>query len=764
MSDSSDYKFDDLGITVKDAAGTLAKLLLSKVTFAKVELGAQNQIFATPPKLDGAYNFTVGKWGIGVDASATYQASAFRGASDTDPDGVVTVPPGSAWLKQELALAASVDGTDGDIPFGLAKASVGVDAGANVRLLDYRLYPVATPVGSALDTAILGARFAFRDADIDLLDAGSRLALIAGGKLALAASVTFADTLGASLPLLDTVLQLAGASAFGALTIKTGASLALNASLSDDFRIVFSRATSGGNIGVAIHKATGGNVKLTTDLGVHIGFADPTKLANLLDVYVQQRLGVLYTEYQKLEQQACTPTAGTLAALPADLQGIAKTVAQKLGLGTIEQDITDLKTRICGLDKKLQNAIQTAVQTQVTAQFTLSWSRVTSDDTVLAFEVDPTALAPHLAELLFGDLAPVLRLLEPPGDPSFHLTNYLDTRKVTTDLSFGFTLNLGKWSFASTTSFQMNEIKETNAAGQRLSLDGRNSYTGGLFGESQTYFLDLSAAMAAFLPHPTVGAFTAALHLSWVWEEPPTTRLAQEWADLAAVWGLQDGLAASVPVKGNGNATAAVDLVLSDAGVRALATAATDPNAWNDAWTWAMAAALPGIPGTNWRGTVQDRQRIYGDAARWTLAQLSKSATFEAVAAVGRAHYDTTELRTRLMPIDLGDTTDPFNAAYVLYGLAELWQTLSPTQNIWLYGQEINQGFAGIAKPGAKIDAFKGALSNLHDAVNKDTFCMRIVGAAIVQLLRSGQAHGGLFTATARFQWKNSVVVASVAG
>lgn len=763
MSDSSDYKFDDLGITVKDAAGTLAKLLLSKVTFAKVELGAQDQVFATPPKLDGAYNFTVGKWGIGVDASATYQASAFRASSDTDPDGIVTVPAGSAWLKQELALAASVSGSDQNIPFGLATASVDGKAAANVRLLDYRLYPLATPVGSALETAILGARFAFRDADIDQLDAGSRLALVAGGKLALAASVTFADTLSASLPLLDTVLQLAGASAFGALTIKTGASLALNASLSDDFRIVFSRATSG-NIGVAIHKATGGDVKLTTDLGVHIGFADPTELANLLDVYVQQRLGVLYTEYQKLEQQACTPTAGTLAALPADLQGIAKTVAQRLGLGTLEQDITNLKTRICGLDKKLQSAIQTAVQTQVTAQFTLSWSRVTSDDTVLAFEVDPTALEPLLAGLLFGDLAPVLRLLEPPGDPSFHLLNYLDTRKVTTDLSFGFTLNLGKWSFAGTTSFQMNEITETSAAGQRLSLDGRNSYTGNLFGESQTYFLDLSAAMAAFKPHPTVGDFTAALHLSWVWEEPPTAGLAQKWADLAAVWGLQDGMAGSVPVKGKGNATAAVDLVLSDAGVRALAAAAADPNAWNDAWTWAMAAALPGIPGTNWRGTVQDRQHIYGDAARWTLAQLSQNATFEVVAAVGRAHYDTTELQIRLMPIDLGNTTDPFNAAYVLYGLAELWQPLSPTQNIWLYGQEINQGFAGIAQPGATIDAFKGALSNLHDAVHKDPFCMRIVGAAIVQLLRAGQVHGGLFTATARFQWKNSVVVASVAG
>jgi hypothetical protein len=757
----SDYKFDSLDITVKDAAGTLADLLVSKTTFANVSLAPQNKIFSAPPQLDGNHNFPVGQWNIGVDASASYQASAFRKPNDTDPDGVVTVPANGAWLKQELALAASVQGSDQSIPFGLANAKVGVNAGANARLLDYRLHSLGDPVGSALETAILGARFAFRDADINLLDGSSRLALIAGGNLALSASITFADTLSASLAALDDALKLSQAVA---LNFQTGASLALAASLSDDFRVVFSRAATSGNIGVAIHKAAGSNVKLTGNLGVNVGLADQTKVAELLDVYIQQRLGVAYADFQKLEQEVCNAGAGTLAAVPADLQGTATKVAQYLGLGALQQDLGDLKTRICGAGKKLHDAVENAVHTQVTAQFTLSWSRVSTDDTVLAFEVDPTALEPYLAGILFGNLAPVLRLLAPPGDRNFHLLNYLDTRTVCTGLSFGFTLNLGKWSFGSTTSFQMKVITETSSAGQRISLDGRNSYTGSLFGESQTYFLDLSAAMSVFKSQPQAKDFLTGLHLSWTWKEKPSSGLADKWADLAAVWGLADGLARSVPTKGNGNADAAVDLVLSDAGLRALAKAATDPKAWNDAWTWAMVAALPGIPGTDWRGTVQDRQRIYGKAAIWTLDQLSQSLKFDPVAAVGRADYYTSELYQRLMPIDLGATGNPLNAMYQRFGLAALWQPLSSTQNIWLYGNEIHQGFAGIADPAATVDAFKSALSNLHDAVNKDPFCMRIVGAAIVQLLRSGQTHGGLFTATARFQWNGKGVVATAAG
>jgi hypothetical protein len=772
---TSDYRLDGLAVTVKDAAATLAGLLANGADFANVTLypdspapnspsspqapaqaaaqPAQNQIFATPPSLSGSDAFTVEKAAIAVGASAAYKAAVLRAPGDTDPDQVVTVASGSAWLKQELALLANVSGNAQGVPFGLATANASVDSGANVRLLDYRRHPLTDPVGAALLGAITTARFAFRAADLDALDGSSCLALLAGGSLALTAKVTFSDTLSASLAALDQVL---GAS--GVLTFQTGASIALAVGLSDDFRVIFSRAASG-NLAVAIRKAADSTVKLTSNLGVTAFFADPTALEGVLETYIQARLGVAYTDFQALEQTLCATT--TPASLPSDLQVVAAAVAQKLGLG--DAALAGLKSRICGLEAKLKDVIQRIAAARVQAQFTFGWSRVTSADTVLAFEIQPAALPQYLYDTLFGDLAPVLRQLA-AGDPRFVLVNYLDSRTVASDSSFGFSLALGKWSVGSTTSFDAKTTTETNIAGeQRVSLDGRNSYTANWLGAAETYFTDLSAAMSAFAARPLLGAFTFGLHLSWTWQQPPSPLLATRWSDLAAVWGLLPPAdAKSLPTQGAGEVAAIAELVLSDAGVRALAAAAAAPGAWNAAWAWAIAAALPPIPEPPFRTTVQDRQRIYGSAAVWTLEQLAGNATFDPAILAGRASYDGAE-RLRLMPIDAGDPNNTLATFYALYGVGSLWRPASATQNVGAIGRGVAQALAALSDPGGSPAAVSQALRQLSITVTGDPFYMRALGAVIVRLLSTAGAPAGLFTASASYRLNQQVTLVTAA-
>src|SRR5262249_17025062 len=149
---------------------------------------------------------------LGAGLSVGYKVFVYRAPGNTDQDGVVTAAalgPASVWLKQELA--ASISGTLGatvkSVGFGLQGSASG-----EVRLLEYRQGKPGDPFIPALESAIAGARLAVRFSDVKLLDAQSQLALIAGGRLALSATLTWSDVFSASLSALDRVLGAAGAS------------------------------------------------------------------------------------------------------------------------------------------------------------------------------------------------------------------------------------------------------------------------------------------------------------------------------------------------------------------------------------------------------------------------------------------------------------------------------------------------------------------------------------------------------------------------
>jgi len=251
-----------------------------------------------------------------------------------------------------------------------------------------------------LIAAIASPRFVFLDKDITALDADGCLALAAGGKLALSATVSVSAALGASLAQLDSRLSLGGA---GKVNFQAGASIAVSVGLSDTFSVIFSRAASG-RIAVAVHRLATSNLGAELDFGVNVGFADPDSLAPAVRSYIESRLGVVYADYQRLVKAICSEGITDLSALPADLRPLANQALQQLGLSTIANQLSSLKDKICGLDDKVASIIKEVVAARLTAQFTFSWSRTTQQDTVLAFEIDPANVATYLGRLLLGDV------------------------------------------------------------------------------------------------------------------------------------------------------------------------------------------------------------------------------------------------------------------------------------------------------------------------------------------------------------------------
>jgi hypothetical protein len=760
-SGATDYQLGrDVGLTLNDAVGTIAGFAAARTTFANPALFAQGDkakgtLFATPPSISGQHTWPIGDAQLGaqiaIDASAQYQASAFIPSGAADPDGAVTAAPGHAWLKQEVDLALSFSGQESGLSFGPVAVSSGGSAAANVRLLDYRQLSLTEEVAVALRQAITDARFVFRDADVARLDANGCLALVAGGNLTLSATVSVSDALSASLNALDSLLGTSGA-----LSFQVGASLEVTVGLADNFSLIFSRAASG-RIAVAVHKTATSNLGATLGLGLKVGFADPDAVAPAVQAFIESRLGVAYQDYERLVQAICN---GAAAALPQDLQTVADTVASTLGLPELATQLAALKGKVCGLDAKVATIIQDAVNATFSAQFTFAWSRTTQDDTVLAFEMDPASVPTYLGPLLLGNLAPVLRQLA-ARNPNLVLGNYLETKTVDTSRSFGVSLSLGKWSVSGGTSFTSEQQTQTKISQgktlQRRSVDGRNEYKADWFGSQLDYFVDLSAAMPSFAASPTLADYLLGLRLSFTWQQAPSPSLAAQWSDLLETWQLPP---AALNPKAAGTLDAAVDLTITDSGVRTLATIANrDPQSWRDAWAWALAAALPTIPNLNYRATLADRVAAYGEAGKYVLTQLQGGGAVETASVVGQVRYSKAE-RTRLLPIDAADPQNSGAAVYYLYGIGPLWQPESPTQNPWQLCERIRKTFAALAAAGGSDTAVDDALRALNFAVDGDPFTMRLLGALVVRLLSTvPQADTTLFTLSARSQLNGTVTL-----
>jgi hypothetical protein len=404
------------------------------------------------------------------------------------------------------------------------------------------------------------------------------------------------------------------------------------------------------------------------------------------------------------------------------------------------------------------------VTAKLQAAFTFTWSRVTSGQTVLSFEFDPAALPAFLHGLLFGNLSPVLEALE-AQDPRFTLINYLETRKGTIDRAFGFSLSLGKWSVGSQTDFQITwqtdiMIPPGGGRQERRALEGRYTYTSKwLRGQTETYFVDLGATMPGFSASPALTDFQYGLHLSWTWQEKHSPALAARWADLAELWAGQPALAGAVAGADGKDVEAVVEVVLSNAGVLAVAKAARERNPlWLESWAWALAAALPSIPDLGFRRSVQDRLRLYLQSAKNLLQRA------EIVEVVDVPAYNSSQERAQLEPIDLAGLGQPIEGIAVtfeMFGLRTIWRPDSAVRRPSKIFQDVQQAFAALAGGGNFRPAIEGLISQLNTVVDGDPFWTRLLGAALTHFLQQRAGQAALFTTSARYTAGTSTTLAT---
>lgn len=683
-------KLDGLEVEVPDAAQTLGNLALSRTTFAQ----AGDAVRIPPLALNGESDVPLGETLFTLGGDARLEVAVFNAPTDQDPDAILRPAAGSAWLKHTLAagIQGSTGGQAGGVEFGLQG-----ELGAS--LLQYRSHRPDEPVAQALVADLRSYLLPFRLEDVRNLEDGEILAFTVRGRLALHAKLTWADALSAALSSLDERLGIAGVSA---IEVSLGASLGVNLALEDDYRLVF-RGLAGAATRVELRKTRGRSAAGALDLGIVARVADPAALQGALAAYATGRLGVPWARVEALI--ARVDSALRLEDLPAADRELAGTIGARLGLSDLRAEWQQLRERLDGLPDDLAQRLERVLTTRVTAELTLEYGRVSTEEAVLACELDAEPLARHHRELLRGNLAGLLDRLG-ARESGYRLIEYLKTTTITKRFSFGISIGIGRWAASGKEEVVRKWERQAvlNDEHERRSFTGRQIYTGTWGSKSYQYAFGLAGAMERFSAGRTARAGELAYSLSfgWNWKEPRAAGALDEALDLANVWKVlsqRENDASRRAVHEQGPVLIEVEIKLSDAGVRSLL--AVPDRDFEEAWIEAMAAALPRVHfgSKTFRSRMGDRVKVYGRAARETFRQ-SGGAEIEFIA--GRIDYQPEEEPGALVQLRRIDRGQMASGGLPDLGLEVLWTSRTAS-----------------TRPAGRCRRAKDALDKLAEAIDR---------------------------------------------
>lgn len=628
-------KLGGLEIEIPEVARQLGGLVANGTTFAQVNVAPGNLIPPLPLQGEGTVPLKDARFTLGGSVDARLAVSVFNQPGDVDEDGILQPSAGRAWLKHQLKadIQGNAAGTVGKVGFGL-------DTSRGASLAWYRAHPPSQPVAEALAADVSGFLLPLDADDVLRLGDGDILAFTVKGSLALHARLTWADALSAAITSLDNRLGVPGASA---IQLGASASVAVSLGVQDDFRLVFRRGAAGGATRVEVRKVEEGSLNVAAGFSLDAGVSDPETLLPLLDAYATSRLGQPWDKVQALAGRVDQVLA--LESLSPEDRDLAEKIGGRLGLDDLRQDWQKLRVRLTRLPGDLRVRLEQAVKTRLQAQVTLEYSRVSSGEVVLACELSADALRRHHGQLLLGNLADLTAALA-DGEAGYRLIEYLKSETLTTRRSFGVSLSLGRWSASGTGETLRKWSRETDLkeAHELRGFTGQRAYQATWGDRTYRYALDFSAAMRRFSAGPRADAndFRYSLTFGWSWSEPLTGAVLSDALDLANVWNVSPqerndaNVAAVLALAGNQPALIEVQASILDDGFRALL--ATPPGEFLEAWTRAMAAALPRVRlgGTLFRGRVDERIATYLRAARFVM---DNPAGAEIAGIAGRVDY-----------------------------------------------------------------------------------------------------------------------------
>src|SRR3954469_1332906 len=424
-------KLGNLGVELLGLAAAVQKLVEDGTTFSAVQRGPD----ALLPPLTLAGTDTVpvrdGRFTLGGSATAQLQISVLRDpGSDQDAAQILQATPGRAWLKHKLE--AQIHGTLGG-PLGSGGATFRLAGELGASLTQYRAHALADRVGQAVIADVLGFRLPLRLDDVRSLRGGDVLACTVHGKLGLSVQLTLADTLSAAMAALDERLGPIGVSI---VTLREGLSVRAGLSIEDDYRLVFRAGAQGGTTRVELRKARGRRAGGSVSLSLQAAL-EPPLLRQAVDAYLQSRLGQTLSQVELLSRQVSSAAAFEFLA-PAE-RVLAEQIAARLGLTDLRRQWKDLATRLDGLVDQLTTKLRDAVRLKVEADATLAYTRIQTEETILACELDGPALARHHADLLLGDFTGLLDDLA-AGTGGCRLIEYLKQTQIHKEISFGLSL------------------------------------------------------------------------------------------------------------------------------------------------------------------------------------------------------------------------------------------------------------------------------------------------------------------------------------
>jgi hypothetical protein len=724
-------KLAGLDVEIPDAAQKLAQLVENGTTFTQVNVAPAALI--PPLALQGEDTLPLddARFTIGGSFDAQMTVGVFNEPTDVDDDGILLPVAGGAWLKHKLSagIKGSIKGKiDGGLSFGLQG-----ELGAS--LIQYRAHQPGEAVGDAFLADVSSFRLPLRLDDVRSLSQGDLLACTVRGKLALQAKFTWADALSAALSTLDERLGAAGVSA---IKLELGASVSFNATVEDDYRLIFQRGSKNNTTRVDVRKTKGRTVIGSAGFSIEAAVADPQALSGALTAYATGRLGAPWERVQAL--------IGRIEAvlgfedLSPEEQQLAELVGTRLGLMNVRQEFQDLKARLDGLPADLTARLEKALETHVKAELKLEYSRISTEQTILACELTAARLAEHHKDLLRGNLTVLVARLA-AEEAGYRLIEYLKTTTVTKTLSFGLSISIGQWAASGLDKTFTKWERQVRIDGhERVSFTGRRTYDAKWGDRTYQYAFGLAAGMGRFSAGTRANAseLDYSLSFGWNWREPLTPSLLSTALDLANVWNIlgqreNEANLDAVLSQVQGSVLIEVEIKLSDTGVRSLLAVHRDD--FEEAWIEAMAAALPRIPRPPriFRTRIGDRVRVYGRAARFAFEQ---AAGTEIEAIAGRIDYapDDANALAQLQQIDQGKIPQ---GGLPDLGLKVLW--LSSTANTRPAGRcrrakDALDGLAQAISGNLKTDEVEKAFEDFQQLMTRPYEC-RLLGRVVSGLV-----------------------------
>ncbi len=494
---------------------------------------------------------------IGLTGSGAFQVRLFADEDQRDEDGVLLPPPATAeavttpqvrpqipfedladdhtWLKYRLSGELHLRGAG-----ELSSVGLNLQAGKEVVFSDYRIHDRGGSVSQALEADLRRPRFALSLADVLRLGKGEALAFASRGTLAASATLSWADVVTGGLGGLSRALGLPP----GVLGLRLDLSASVSARLSvtDDFRVVFSRrrrASQGREFGVAVVKMDAREAAARVAVGAQLRMENPQAFQALVGQLLEQRLGSTMTKVEKLLGRT----------QEADLDKTEKNLLKKLedelmasGLKAVRDAVEELREKAAAELKKL-------AESRLSAGFTYEYTRTETGTVLVEATLTEDALEEFHDELVDGDVSRLVELAD--HSPSVALERYRLEKRIADRRAWGFSLgSTMSGQDVRETELVVQEailpadeagVRRSKRVGYRGSLEYQGKWPDLAKGKSTWRWRgDLSAQMPGFSANlnPTLADFDFGLALLFDWSFTKSGEKALlPCLDAAALWG-----------------------------------------------------------------------------------------------------------------------------------------------------------------------------------------------------------------------------------